>query len=62
MSCRCYLWSVTSGSERLALSTPRTWLTWDEIAAVFVGPPDAEWEHDRALVDHALHDPWAHEA
>jgi prevent-host-death family protein len=37
----------------------RTWRRWDELAAIFEGPTDPDWEADRDLVDDAIVDPWA---
>ena len=38
---------------------PTRWRTWDEIAELFRGPADPDWQHDRDLVDAELRDPWA---
>jgi prevent-host-death family protein len=35
------------------------WRTWDDIAAVFAGPSDDGWVHDRDVVDHGVRDPFA---
>jgi prevent-host-death family protein len=35
------------------------WRTWDDIVAVFDGPSDRAWAHDRDLVDHGVNDPFA---
>ena len=35
------------------------WRSWDDIAAVFDGPSDRDWAHDRDLVDHGVSDPFA---
>lgn len=39
--------------------SPRTWRQWDEIGAIFTGPADVDWAHDRDLLDGAIADPWA---
>lgn len=36
----------------------RTWRRWDDIADVFDGTVDADWESDRQRVDDSLVDPW----
>jgi prevent-host-death family protein len=35
------------------------WRTWADIVAVFDGPADRDWAHDRDLVDHGVSDPSA---
>lgn len=37
----------------------RTWRQWGEVAAVFTGAADADWAHDRELLDDSITDPWA---
>lgn len=39
---------------RLVPATDRTWRRYDEIADLFNGGPDADWERDRDLVDQAV--------
>lgn len=39
--------------------TSRTWRRWDELADIFTGPADPDWDHDRQMVDDSLVDPWA---
>lgn len=38
---------------------PTRWRPWEEIAELFNGPADPDWEHDRDLVDEEIRDPWA---
>lgn len=38
---------------------PTQWRAWAEVADLFRGPADSEWEHDRDLVDTDVRDPWA---
>jgi prevent-host-death family protein len=38
--------------------TPRSWRTWDDIADVFSGPDDPDWEADRDYLDDTPRDPW----
>ena len=46
-------------SARLVPVAPRAWRRWSEVAELFTGPADPEWERDRARVEDALHDPWS---
>lgn len=46
-------------SARLVpITGPRRWQSFDEIADVFVGAPDRDWEADRELIDQQLRAPW----
>jgi prevent-host-death family protein len=45
-------------SARLVPARPTRWRPWTEIADLFGGPPDPEWERDRDLVDGEVRDPW----
>lgn len=38
--------------------SPRTWRHWDDLAEIFTGPPDSDWDHDRNLLDAVPTDPW----
>jgi prevent-host-death family protein len=40
-------------------AAPRTWRTYEQIADLWSGTGDSEWEADRDSVDQALRDPWA---
>jgi prevent-host-death family protein len=46
-------------SARLVPVRPTQWRAWAEIADLFRGPADPDWEHDRDLVDADVRDPWA---
>lgn len=46
-------------SVRLVPVAARTWRHFDDIADVWSGKSDTDWEHDRELVDQQLRDPWA---
>lgn len=35
-----------------------SWVSWEAVADVFVGPGDATWEADRDQLDGAVRDPW----
>jgi prevent-host-death family protein len=45
-------------AARLVPARPQRWRRWDDIAALFNGPPDPAWERDRAVVDQSVNDPW----
>lgn len=38
---------------------PARWRAWGDVADLFEGSDDAQWEHDRELLDHEVRDPWA---
>lgn len=46
-------------SARLVPAHATQWRSWDEIAGLFRGPDDRDWEQDRQLLDDELRDPWA---
>ena len=46
-------------AARLVPAKPRRWQQWGDIAALFNGPADPDWEHDRELVDQSIDDPWS---
>lgn len=45
-------------SARLVPPEPTQWRRWDDIADLFAGPTDPDWEHDRELVGDDVRDPW----
>jgi prevent-host-death family protein len=45
-------------AARLVPAEPKRWLQWAEIADLFAGRPDPDWEGDRELIDHSLTNPW----
>lgn len=45
-------------AARMVPATPTRWQRWDDIADVFSGPPDLDWERDRDLIDQAVANPW----
>lgn len=45
-------------SARLVPVRPTQWRSWAEIAELFRGRADPEWERDRDLLDTDVHDPW----
>jgi prevent-host-death family protein len=42
----------------LVSARPARWRRWSDFDELFRGPADADWQHDRELVDDRLHDPW----
>jgi prevent-host-death family protein len=46
-------------AARLVPVKPRRWHQWADIAGLFNGPADLDWEHDRELVEQSLHNPWS---
>ncbi len=45
-------------SARLVPARPIRWRAWGDVADLFAGPADADWDADRGLVDGDLHDRW----
>ena len=39
--------------------SPGAWRGWSEVAEVFAGEADGDWERDRDLLDHSPAGPWA---
>lgn len=46
-------------TARLVPIARRSWRAYDEVAALFHGPADSDWEADRDRIDQELRDPWA---
>ena len=45
-------------AARMVPAAPKRWQRWDEIADVFTGRPDPDWERDRQLIDQSVGNPW----
>lgn len=45
-------------AARMVPVAPKRWQTWDAIADVFTGPPDADWQRDLDLIDQSIMNPW----
>jgi prevent-host-death family protein len=45
-------------AARMVPAAPRRWQRWDDIAELFVGRPDPDWERDRELIDQSVGNPW----
>lgn len=48
-------------TARLVPARPARWRRWSDFDELFRGPADADWDHDRQLVDDELRDPWNRE-
>lgn len=46
-------------AARLVPATGKRWQHWDEVADVFDGPADPDWERDRERIGQSVTDPWA---
>ncbi|MCE9620830.1 MAG: type II toxin-antitoxin system prevent-host-death family antitoxin [Actinomycetia bacterium] len=49
-------------AARLIPAAPRRWRHWNEIASVFAGSPDPDWQRDRDLIDQSVVNPWGRTA
>ena len=45
-------------SARLVPLAPRAWRRWDDVAEVFSGPSDQEWDGVHQRLDGEIRDPW----
>ena len=45
-------------SARLVPVSARAWRSWNDVADIFDGPADPQWDTDRGLLDGKLRDPW----
>lgn len=45
-------------AARMVPAAPRRWQRWNDVAEVFAGRPDPDWERDRDPVDHSPANPW----
>jgi prevent-host-death family protein len=43
-------------AARIVPAAPKRWQRWDDVADLFAGRPDPDWEHDRVLVDQSVAD------
>lgn len=46
-------------SARLVPISPQTWRTYTDVADVFSGQPDPEWDTDRDRIDQQLRARWS---
>ena len=45
-------------AARMVPAVPRRWQRWDDIAELFNGRSDPDWERDRELTDQSVGNPW----
>lgn len=45
-------------AARLVPVDRNNWRRFSEVAELFAGPADTDWQRDRALIDADLHGPW----
>jgi len=45
-------------AARLVPAAPRRWQHWTDIADLFVGRPDPDWQRDRDLIEQSATSPW----
>jgi prevent-host-death family protein len=45
-------------AARLVPAGPKRWQRWKDIADVFAGRPDPDWDRDRGLLDQSVVEPW----
>jgi len=45
-------------AARLVPAAPKRWQRWDDIADLFAGRSDPDWEHDANLIDQTIANPW----
>ena len=45
-------------AARMVPAAPRRWQRWDDIADLFAGRPDPDWDRDRDLIDPSVVNPW----
>jgi prevent-host-death family protein len=46
-------------TARMVPARSRPWRSWADVADLFRGPTDAEWNRDMNLLDTGVRDPWA---
>lgn len=45
-------------AARLVPATPQLWRRWDDVADIFRGRDDPDWERDQDRIDSSVRDPW----
>jgi prevent-host-death family protein len=45
-------------AARMIPAAPKRWQRWDQVAELFSGRPDPEWQSDVELVDQSITNPW----
>jgi prevent-host-death family protein len=45
-------------AARLVPAAPKRWQRWDDLADLFTGRPDPDWQRDMDMVDQTVPNPW----
>lgn len=45
-------------AARMVGASPQRWKRWEDIADLFAGRADLDWERDMGLVDETVSNPW----
>jgi prevent-host-death family protein len=45
-------------AARMVPAAPKRWRRWDDLAELFTGRPDPDWQRDAHLVDQSVANPW----
>jgi prevent-host-death family protein len=45
-------------AARIVPASPKRWQRWSDVAEVFAGPSDPDWDIDRDLIDQSAINPW----
>ncbi|HVA06868.1 MAG TPA: type II toxin-antitoxin system prevent-host-death family antitoxin [Acidimicrobiales bacterium] len=45
-------------AARMIPAAPKRWQRWDDVAELFSGRPDPDWQSDVELVDQSITNPW----
>jgi prevent-host-death family protein len=45
-------------AARLVPAAPRRWQRWEDVAGLFEGREDTDWDTDRDLIDQGMANPW----
>ena len=45
-------------AARLVPAAPARWQQWEDIAEIFAGRPDPDWERDMRRIDQGPANPW----
>jgi prevent-host-death family protein len=45
-------------AARIVPAAPKRWQRWEDIADLFAGRPDPDWDRDRDLIDQSITDVW----
>ena len=45
-------------AARMVPAEPKRWQRWDQVAELFSGRPDPEWQADVDVLDRSIANPW----